>query len=100
MPSESANLIIETCEEVEELLLEKNKNYGDSALNPCRIFSKASAIEQILVRIDDKLSRIQRGAGLLANDEDVLMDLIGYLVLLRVAMKRKEGDQSMLEVFR
>lgn len=76
------------CNEVKELLIEKNKKYGDSALNPSRIFSKANAVEQILVRIDDKLNRIQKGAGLLANDEDVIMDLMGYLVLLKIALKR------------
>jgi hypothetical protein len=76
------------CDEVKELLIEKNKKYGDSALNPSRIFSKANAVEQILVRIDDKLSRIKSGAGLLANDEDVIMDLMGYLVLLKIALKR------------
>jgi len=76
------------CNEVKELLIEKNKKYGDSALNPTRIFSKANAVEQILVRIDDKLNRIQKGAGLLANDEDVIMDLMGYLVLLKIALKR------------
>ena len=76
------------CEDIKELLLEKNRNYGDSALNPNRIFSKADAVEQILVRIDDKLNRIQKGAGLLANDEDVVNDLIGYLVLLKIALAR------------
>ena len=76
------------CDEVKELLIEKNKKYGDSALNPSRIFSKANAVEQILVRIDDKLNRVQKGAGLLANDEDVIMDLMGYLVLLKIALKR------------
>lgn len=82
------------CDEVKELLLSKNAKYGDSALNPTRIFSKASAVEQILVRIDDKLSRIQSGAGLLANDEDVLNDLIGYLFLLKIALNRRESLAS------
>ena len=76
------------CDEVKNLLLEKNKKYGDSALNPVRIFSNASTVEQLLVRIDDKLSRLKSGAGLLANDEDVVMDLMGYLVLLKIALKR------------
>jgi hypothetical protein len=77
------------CDEVKQLLIEKNKKYGDSALQPSRIFSKADATEQILVRIDDKLNRIQKGAGLLANDEDVIMDLIGYLVLLKISLSRE-----------
>ncbi|MFZ9327824.1 MAG: hypothetical protein ACO24H_10315 [Polynucleobacter sp.] len=80
--------ITSVCDDIKELLLEKNRKYGDSALNPNRIFSKADAVEQILVRIDDKLNRIQKGAGLLANDEDVVSDLIGYLVLLKIALKR------------
>ena len=77
------------CNELEELLLSKNAKYGDSALNPCRIFSKANSVEQILVRIDDKLNRIKQGAGLLASDEDVVMDLMGYLVLLKIALTRQ-----------
>ncbi len=78
------------CDEVKELLIDKNKKYGDSALNPSRIFSKATPLDQILVRIDDKLNRIKQGAGLLANDEDVLLDLIGYLVLLKIALVRQQ----------
>ena len=80
--------IARVCDDIKELLLYKNKQYGDSALNPSRIFSKASAVEQILVRIDDKLNRIKKGAGLVANDEDVIQDLIGYLILLKIALKR------------
>jgi len=79
------------CDQVKELLLEKNKRYGDSALNPTRVFSKADPVEQILVRIDDKLNRVKQGAGLLANDEDVVMDLIGYLILLKIALARNTG---------
>jgi hypothetical protein len=67
---------------VAKLLIEKNKKYGNSALQPKRIFSSASPIEQINVRIDDKLSRIaNQNEG---EDEDVELDLIGYLVLKRV----------------
>jgi hypothetical protein len=76
------------CNQIKELLLEKNRKYGDSALDPSRIFSKADATEQLLVRIDDKLNRIQKGAGLLAADEDIIQDLIGYLVLLKIAIAR------------
>lgn len=78
------------CDSIKALLLDKNKKYGDSAISPIRVFSKASATEQIFVRIDDKLSRISRGAGLLETDEDVINDLIGYLVLLKVALIKDE----------
>jgi len=84
-PATSAALIADECEKIRDMLLAKNAAYGDSALSPMRIFSKANAEEQILVRIDDKLSRLGRGneAG-----EDAVLDLIGYLVLLRVARRR------------
>ena len=89
--SETQAQISAICDDVKELLLYKNSKYGNSALEPVRIFSKASNIEQLLVRIDDKLNRIQKGAGLLAEDEDVVMDLIGYLVLLKIALKKQES---------
>ena len=81
--------IAKICDNIKELLLYKNERYGDSALSPCRIFSKSNAVEQILVRIDDKLNRIQKGLGLLETDEDVIMDLIGYLVLLKIGLNRQ-----------
>lgn len=84
------------CDEIKQLLLSKNAKYGDSALNPVRVFSKASPVEQILVRIDDKLSRIQSGAGLLASDEDVLNDLIGYLILLKIALAKSENKTDII----
>lgn len=66
-----------------DLLIAKNAAYGDSALNPVRVFSKASPVEQLLTRIDDKISRIQRGGDF--GDEDTVKDLVGYLVLLMIA---------------
>ena len=74
--------------EIGDILVEKNRAYGDSALNPVRVFSRADSREQLLVRLDDKLSRIARGGEL---GEDVVLDLIGYLVLLRVHDLRKVG---------
>ena len=71
------------CDEIKELLLEKNRKYGDSALNPVRVFSHSDNQEQIRVRIDDKLSRLRNQQH--DEDEDVVNDLIGYLILLKVA---------------
>ena len=78
------SLIAEICNDIRDLLLTKNRAYGNSALNPIRVFSKADAKEQILVRIDDKLNRIKQGNDILDKDEDVIQDLIGYLILLKV----------------
>ena len=81
------------CDDIKELLIHKNRKYGNSALKPNRIFSKCSATEQLLVRIDDKLNRIMKGAGLLATDEDVVKDLIGYLVLLKISMASDKNHE-------
>jgi len=100
--SESETKISGVCDDIKELLIHKNRKYGNSALKPCRVFSKASAVEQLLVRIDDKLNRIMQGAGLLAEDEDVVNDLIGYLVLLKIGMndeKNKEIIEMGREIF-
>lgn len=91
-----------TCDSIKKLLLDKNAKYGNSALNPVRVFSKADNVEQLLVRIDDKLSRIARGAGMEATDEDTLNDLIGYLILLKIAKepeKSEEKDLTLNEIF-
>ena len=66
-----------------EMLIEKNIAYGNSALEPVRIFSKAPAIEQIQVRLDDKLSRLARGSEY--PGDDTIRDLIGYLYLYLMA---------------
>ena len=87
--NQTALSIAKTCDDIRDLLLKKNQAYGNSALDPVRIFSKASTKEQILVRIDDKLNRIKQGHSNLDN-EDVIQDLIGYLVLLRVWQKQNE----------
>ena len=69
--------------EIGDTLIAKNQQYGNSALEPVRIFSKASATEQIKVRMDDKISRLVRGNG--EGDEDAQADLLGYIVLLKIA---------------
>lgn len=65
-----------------EFLMAKNKKYGNSALEPQRIFSKSNSIEQLLVRIDDKLSRIRNQDTL--TDLDAIKDLSGYLDILQI----------------
>lgn len=90
---EAQRLITEECDAIKEMLLDKNRAYGNAALAPIRIASKASPEEQILVRIDDKLNRLMQGA---AAGEDVWLDLAGYIILLRVCrrMSAKKGSQT------
>lgn len=75
--------------EIVDLLIQKNAKYGDAVLSPLRVFSKANIDEQIRVRLDDKLSRIANRKD--NEDEDVTLDLIGYLIMLRISELRLKG---------
>ncbi|USH44470.1 hypothetical protein SEA_CASSITA_15 [Microbacterium phage Cassita] len=72
---------------IADLLIAKNLSYGDSALNPVRIFSKANRMEQLFIRLDDKLSRVQRGHEY--PGDDTIRDIIGYCTLILIA---REGE--------
>ena len=90
---ESTNMEIEIskcCEEIKQFLLSKNAAYGNSAANPMRVFSKVNNIEQLNIRIDDKLSRIARGDRGFSS-EDTELDLIGYLILKRCVLKQNKN---------
>jgi len=73
---------------IQKMLIEKNRAYGDSALEPVRVFSKTDTTEQLYVRIDDKLSRVKRGHEY--PGDDTIFDLIGYLILLLISKERDE----------
>jgi hypothetical protein len=78
-----ATKVVEVLNHIEQMLIDKNQKYGNSALEPIGVFSKLSPREGLLIRIDDKLKRIKNGS-LDKDDEDVVNDLIGYLVLLKI----------------
>lgn len=73
--------IIEAIDSVAAMLIDKNRKYGDSALNQLEIFNKLTTSGSISSRIDDKLARIKNSESLRRDD---LFDLIGYLVLLQI----------------
>jgi hypothetical protein len=83
----------EVLEQIQRMLIEKNRKYGNSALEPLGVFSQLSAKEGLLIRIDDKLKRIKNGS-LEKDDEDVVNDLIGYLVLLKISDNVKYSLQK------
>jgi hypothetical protein len=84
-----AKRISQECDALKAMLIAKNAAYGASAFEPLRIFSRAGPVAQLDVRIDDKLSRIARGSEYAGDDTE--LDLIGYLILRRVA-RRQQGD--------
>lgn len=79
--TETQKKISETLADIERVLIEKNRRYGNSALSPINIFSRLPADAGILQRLDDKISRVRNSAELRKND---ICDIIGYLVLLSV----------------
>lgn len=86
--------IREITDAMKDLLLYKNQKYGDSAINPIEIFTKHlknvdTKTAAILVRLDDKLSRVKNADTLRTND---ICDLIGYLTLLNVALGTTAED--------
>ena len=83
--------IEEECERIKEVLLDKNDRYGNSSLEPFGLFKSVERESKIEARIEDKLKRIQKFAK---EDEkhckdyyDAIDDLIGYLVLYRIALR-------------
>ena len=79
--------VSEILKEIADILKEKNKSYGESALDPIGIFFKGDSNIGLRARIDDKLARLQKGDN--PYEEDVIIDLIGYLILLKISEKEK-----------
>ena len=82
--------VYQVLSEITEMLIAKNQKYGNSAIEPLGIFSDLSPEEGLKVRIDDKLKRIKNGS-LDRDDEDVINDLIGYLVILKILQKEEKA---------
>ena len=86
--NKTEEIIRNVCEDISDFLIEKNRKYGNSAINPVRVFSTASDVEQLNVRMDDKLSRIRTSKP--EDQEDVRLDLVGYLILDMVKRRLSE----------
>ena len=89
--NEVRDKIEEECTRITLMLLNKNERYGNSSLSPSGIFTSVKRESKIEARIDDKLARIKNYA--IKNDkhnkdyEDAIDDLIGYLILYRIALR-------------
>lgn len=87
----AGDLILNAAVEVIDLLIRKNISYGNSALYPNGIFAKGDAVEQLSARLDDKLNRVKNNESF-ENEGmlDAVDDIIGYLVLLKIAVQNKQ----------
>ncbi len=89
--TDTRNKINEIMEAMKDLLLYKNRLYGNSALNPKQIFYKGDAVNSILIRLDDKLGRIMANTDEKPRINDVA-DIIGYCTLLLISMGADKVD--------
>lgn len=77
--------IKQTCDNMKAFLIEKNKKYGNSVINPVDVFlhlittDTSSAESSILIRCNDKINRILNSSELREND---FIDLTGYFIIL------------------
>lgn len=78
---------------MKDLLLYKNQKYGDSAINPKKIFYKGDSTNSILIRLDDKLGRVMSNTEEKPRVNDVA-DIIGYCTLLLISMGVMADDIS------
>jgi len=85
--------IIRVCSNTQNLLIKKNKAYGDSALEPIGIFGNGDAVTSLGARMDDKLMRL-KSLGIGKDSVDTLYDLHGYITLLIIALERTENIYS------
>ena len=104
LENERAEQITKTCQNLAKLLIAKNRDYGDSAFKSPPLAPCLSATAAILVRMGDKIERLETLARKLANDdeiavasetiEDTIADLAGYCVLLLIAMKERRASSK------
>jgi DNA primase catalytic subunit len=74
------------CDQIRDLLLEKNKSYGNSVFDKGMLF-EVDPMYAIQARINDKLNRIKSKETYMSDND--MMDLTGYLILLQVYKESK-----------
>jgi hypothetical protein len=85
---ERQKLIAETCMSICEILIRKNKDYGDSVFKTPILAPHVDVLDAILVRASDKVGRFRNltkseGEPDIKDESilDTITDLIGYLTL-------------------
>lgn len=80
------------CNEIRDLLLQKNESYGNAVFDKGVLFN-VDPMYAIQARINDKLNRIKNSNTYLSEND--LIDVTGYLILLQVHME--EVDRNIEE---
>jgi hypothetical protein len=81
-----AEQISRVYDQLKQLQLSKNADYGDSAFEDVEVFGQViPAKNGILARIADKLKRLEsEKLEVSESKSDTIKDLIGYLVVLLI----------------
>ena len=83
--------ITKKCNEIRDLLLEKNEAYGNAVFDKGVLFD-VDPLYAIQARINDKLNRIKNN-NVYHSDND-LLDLTGYLILLQVMKEQLDNKKA------
>ena len=83
---ETKDQISKVLNDLNALLIAKNTNYGNSAMQEPSLLPGLTPRQGILVRLSDKIARLQTLAGGAPDKvgevfDDTLLDLAGYVVL-------------------
>lgn len=86
--------LAELCDKLKTTLLNKNRNYGNSAFRTPLLASNVSPQEALLVRLSDKIARLEtllRGEPDRVQEplEDTIFDIAGYCILLLIERAQK-----------
>ena len=79
------------CDEIRDLLLEKNNSYGNSVFDKGVLFD-VDPMYAIQARINDKLNRMKNKNSFLSDND--LMDVTGYFILLQVLKEKLDSKIS------
>ena len=89
--------IQEQCDALKTVLVRKNTDYGASAFNRPALAPDVKPTTAILVRMSDKISRLNNLQGADKPNceaiEDTILDLAGYAILLLIARQKEQEDK-------
>lgn len=89
--------IQQKCDELKTVLVRKNMDYGASAFNPPALAPGVAPTTAILVRMSDKIARLNNLQTAEKPNyeaiEDTILDLAGYAILLLVAKQQEKEVQ-------
>ena len=90
--------IQQQCDTLKTVLVRKNTDYGASAFNPPALAPWVGPKTAILVRMSDKISRLNNLQGAekpnYESIEDTILDLAGYAILLLVEMQKNKDVET------